>query len=72
MKATAGARTLKLVAIVWIVAWSLGPIVVGVVTSISSQRDVRAVPARWVPHEFTLDSYRALLRARAPGARAAR
>ena len=61
MKEALGARALKLVAIVWIVAWSLGPIVIGVVTSISSQRDVRAVPARWVPHEFTLDSYRALL-----------
>jgi multiple sugar transport system permease protein len=61
MKEALGARALKLVSIAWIVAWSLGPIAVGVVTSISSQRDVRAVPARWVPNEVTLDSYRALL-----------
>jgi ABC-type glycerol-3-phosphate transport system permease component len=61
MKEALGTRALKLVAIVWIVAWSLGPIAVGIVTSISSRRDVRAVPARWVPNEFTLDSYRALL-----------
>jgi multiple sugar transport system permease protein len=61
MREALGARALKLVAIAWIVAWSLGPIAVGLVTSISSQRDVRAVPARWVPNEVTLDSYRALL-----------
>ena len=42
-------------------AWSLGPIVIGVVTSLSSQRDVRAVPARWVPHELTTEAYRQLL-----------
>ena len=34
---------------------------IGFVTSISSQTDVRAVPARWVPRTFTLDSYRQLL-----------
>ena len=34
---------------------------IGFVTSISSQTDVRAVPARWVPHTFTLDAYRQLL-----------
>ena len=48
---TLGSRAIaRAISIAWIVAWSLGPIVVGVVTSISSQPDVRAVPARWVPH----------------------
>jgi multiple sugar transport system permease protein len=61
MIAALGARAARALAIAWIVAWSLGPIVIGVVTSISSQPDVRAVPARWVPHTFTLDSYRQLL-----------
>jgi multiple sugar transport system permease protein len=61
MKETVGGRALKLVAIVWIVVWSLGPILIGVVTSISSTRDTRATPARWIPHEVSLDSYRALL-----------
>ena len=58
---TLAARIAKAMAIAWILAWSLGPIVVGFVTSISSQTDVRAVPARWVPHTLTLDSYRQLL-----------
>jgi multiple sugar transport system permease protein len=55
------ARVVKAVAIVWILAWSLGPVVIGLVTSISSQTDVRAVPARWVPHNLSLDAYRQLL-----------
>jgi multiple sugar transport system permease protein len=58
---TLGGRLIKAVSIAWIVAWSLGPIVIGVVTSFSSQKDVRAVPARWVPHELTLDAYHQLL-----------
>jgi multiple sugar transport system permease protein len=58
---TLPARIAKAVAIIWILVWSLLPIVIGFVTSISSQTDVRAVPARWVPHTFTLDSYRQLL-----------
>ncbi len=49
-KETLAARIAKAIAIAWILAWSLGPILIGVVTSISSQNDVRAVPARWVPH----------------------
>jgi multiple sugar transport system permease protein len=49
------------VAIVGIVLWSLGPVVLGVVTSFSTQNDVNAVPARWVPHEVTLGAYKALL-----------
>jgi multiple sugar transport system permease protein len=58
---TLAARVVKAVAIAWILAWSLGPILIGLVTSISSQTDVRAVPARWVPHNLSLDAYRQLL-----------
>ena len=58
---TLAARVAKAIAIAWILAWSLGPIVIGFVTSISGQTDVRAVPARWVPHTLTLESYRQLL-----------
>jgi multiple sugar transport system permease protein len=54
-------RALKAFSIACIVVWSLGPIVVGVVTSISSQTDVRAVPARWVPHDASLTAYHQLL-----------
>ena len=66
------ARASRAIAIAWIVAWSLGPIVIGVVTSISSQPDVRAVPARWVPHTVSLDAYRQLLQGTTPSSRAAR
>jgi multiple sugar transport system permease protein len=55
------ARVVKAIAIAWILAWSLGPVAIGLVTSISSQTDVRAVPARWVPHNLSLDAYRQLL-----------
>jgi multiple sugar transport system permease protein len=54
-------RVLRAVAIAAIVVWSLSPIAIGVVTSFSTQRDVQAVPARWLPHQPTLDAYRSLL-----------
>jgi multiple sugar transport system permease protein len=54
-------RVLRACVIVGIIVWSLGPIVIGVVTSVSSQPDVQAVPARWVPHHVSLNAYRALL-----------
>src|SRR5262249_6071053 len=38
-----------------------GPIVLGVMTSVSSQVDVRAVPTRWIPHTVSLDAYRQLI-----------
>jgi multiple sugar transport system permease protein len=56
-----GSRAVRTLSIAWILAWSLGPILIGVVTSISSQPDVRAVPARWIPHTISLDAYRQLL-----------
>lgn len=61
MNESAGRRAMRAVAIAAIVAWSVIPIVLGVVTSISSQPDVRAVPTRWIPHDPSLDAYHALL-----------
>ena len=61
MRPTLGGRALKALAVALIVFWSLAPIVIGLVTSLSSQIDVRAVPARWVPHTLTLNAYRDLL-----------
>jgi multiple sugar transport system permease protein len=55
------AQLLRIVAIAAIVLWSLAPIGLGVLTSLSTQADVQAVPARWLPHQGTLDSYRSLL-----------
>jgi multiple sugar transport system permease protein len=61
MRASRPARTLRFLVIVAIVAWSLGPIAVGVVTSLSSQTDIEAVPARWIPHQISTDAYKALI-----------
>jgi multiple sugar transport system permease protein len=56
-----GMRVLKTVAVIAIVLWSVGPIVLGVTTSISTQREVNSIPTHWVPHHPTLKAYRSLL-----------
>ncbi len=61
MNAPPATRALRAIAIAALLAWSLGPVALGVVTSISSQTDVDAVPARWFPHHATVDAYRALI-----------
>jgi multiple sugar transport system permease protein len=58
---TPGMRVAKILAIVLIVVWSVGPIVLGVTTSISTQREVNSVPSHWVPHSPTVQAYRDLL-----------
>jgi multiple sugar transport system permease protein len=55
------AQLLRIVTIAAILLWSLAPIGLGVITSLSTQGDVLAVPARWLPYHATLDSYRWLL-----------
>ncbi|MGH3687373.1 MAG: carbohydrate ABC transporter permease [Pseudonocardiaceae bacterium] len=55
------AQLLRTVVIAAIVLWSLAPIGLGVATSLSTQADVQAVPARWLPQHATLDPYRSLL-----------
>ena len=52
---------LRAAAIAAIVVWSLAPVALGVITSFSTQRDVQAVPARWLPEHPTLDAYHSLL-----------
>jgi len=49
------------IAVAAIVAWSLGPVLIGALTSVSTQADAVAVPARWVPQDPNLDAYSALL-----------
>ncbi len=61
MKASLPARTLRIIAIIAIIAWSLGPVAVGMITSVSSQNDVETVPARWIPHNFSTQAYKALI-----------
>jgi multiple sugar transport system permease protein len=52
---------LRALAVVLLIAWSIGPLAIGVLTSISTQQDVRATPARWIPEDPTLSSYSSLL-----------
>jgi multiple sugar transport system permease protein len=61
MTTTLGGRVLKTIAVLAIVAWSVGPIVLGVLTSISTQRDVASVPTHWLPHDATTQAYHELL-----------
>jgi multiple sugar transport system permease protein len=56
-----GWRIVRVVAILAIVVWSLGPILIGVSTSLSTQREVNAVPTTWVPHHPSLRAYHDLL-----------
>jgi multiple sugar transport system permease protein len=55
------ATGLRVAGIALLVAWSLGPLAIGVATSISTQREVNAIPTKWIPDDPTLDSYSALL-----------
>jgi multiple sugar transport system permease protein len=61
VNASLGMRLLKALAVLAIIVWSVGPIVLGVTTSISTQREVNAIPSHWVPRQPTLTAYRALL-----------
>ena len=56
-----GWRIAKVLAILAIVAWSIAPILIGVSTSISTQREVNDIPTKWVPHSPTLQAYHDLL-----------
>lgn len=44
-----------------LLAWSLGPVVIGALTSVSTQQEVQAVPAQIIPAHPTLDAYRSLV-----------
>ncbi len=54
-------RLLRGAGILAILAWSLGPILIGVLTSISTQAEVQATPAVWIPKSISWDGYRALV-----------
>lgn len=56
-----GWRLAKLLAIIAIVVWSIGPILLGISTSFSTQREVNAVPTHLIPRQPTIQAYRDLL-----------
>ena len=52
---------MRAIGIALLVAWSLGPVLVGVTTSLETRKEAQQVPARWVPEEPNTDYYSALL-----------
>ena len=61
MKASRPALTLRAIGIALLVAWSVGPVLVGVMTSLETQKEAQQVPARWVPSDPNTEYYSALL-----------
>jgi len=59
MRPGRAARLGRALAVAAVVVWSIWPIALGVVTSISQQTDVEA--ARWLPRHPTADAYRSLI-----------
>jgi len=56
-----GWRIARVLAIVAILTWSLGPILIGISTSLSTQREVNAIPTHWLPSHPGLQAYHDLL-----------
>ena len=59
MRKSRAVRIVRAGTIVALLAWSLGPIVLGVLTSVSTQAEVQA--GQWLPTTMNLSGYRALL-----------
>ena len=59
MRRSRAAGIVRGVTIVVILAWSLGPILLGILTSVSTQAEVQA--GQWLPTTLNLSGYRALL-----------
>ena len=61
MRPSRPALTLRAIGIALLVAWSVGPVLVGVMTSLETQKEAQQVPARWVPSDPNTEYYSALL-----------
>ncbi len=61
MRPSRPALTLRAIGIALLVAWSLGPVMVGVMTSLETQKEAQQVPARWIPSDPSTEYYTALL-----------
>jgi len=59
MRTSRAVRIVRAVVIAGLLVWSLGPIVLGVLTSVSTQAEVQA--GQWLPTSMNLSGYRALL-----------
>jgi multiple sugar transport system permease protein len=54
-------RVARALVVAGVLGWSLGPVAVGLLTSISTQAEVTAVPAVWIPPHPSFRTYRQLL-----------
>jgi len=61
MKKPIGAKIFRNLSIVLIVVWSVGPILVGLATSLSTQNELNQMPAPLWPTQINLSAYQALL-----------
>jgi len=61
VKSARGAGIVRGGTIGLVLLWSVAPIYAGLVTSLSRQTDVEAVPTHWWPSPINLEGYRALL-----------
>lgn len=61
MSTTRVGRLLRAIVVIAIIVWSLGPIAIGVVSSLSTQTDIEASPTRWIPHHWTTTAYSDLI-----------
>jgi ABC-type glycerol-3-phosphate transport system permease component len=69
MRPSRPALALRAIGVALLVAWSLGPVVVGVMTSLETQKEAQQVPARWVPEKPTTEFYSSLLGGEQTGGR---
>ena len=60
---------LRALGVALLVAWSLGPVLVGVMTSLETQKEAQQVPARWAPEKPTTEFYSSLLGGEVTGGR---
>jgi multiple sugar transport system permease protein len=61
MRASRGATIVRTLTVSLVILWSVAPIYAGLVTSLSRQVDVQAVPAHWFPRPVNVQGYRDLL-----------
>jgi multiple sugar transport system permease protein len=61
MRTSRLALSVRTIGVALLVAWSLGPVLVGVMTSLETQKEAQQVPARWVPADPSTDYYSSLL-----------
>ncbi len=59
MRGSRAGRVVRRITIALVLSWSLGPILLGILTSVSTQAEVQA--GQWIPRSVNLSGYRALL-----------